>query len=79
MFLYSPAEAIGHPAATEAAEHAANGEDGDGHRVELLDELLADVLAVPILVHILHKVLDILLGRINHSSVVAELQHSQHR
>lgn len=76
MFLYSPAKAIGHPAATEAAEHAANGEDGHGHRVELLYELLADVLAIAILVHILHEVLDILLGRVDHSSVVAKLQHA---
>lgn len=77
-FPHSPAKAIGHPATAETAEHAANGKDGDSHRVELLYELLTNVLAIAILVHILHKVLDILFGRINHSSIVTKLQHAQH-
>lgn len=74
-----PAKAIGHPATAETAQHTADGEYGDRHRVQLLDELLADVLAVAILVDILHEVLDVLLGRIDHAGVVAELQHAQHR
>lgn len=45
----------------------------------MLYELLADVLAIAILVYILHEILNILLGRIYDSGIVAKLQHAQHR
>lgn len=72
-----PPEPVRHPAPAKAAEHTADGEDRHGHRVQLLDELLADVLAVPVLVHVLHKVLDVDLGRVDDAGVVPELQHPE--
>lgn len=53
-----PAESVGHEAAAEAADHAADGEDGDGDRVDDLLAPLGDVRAVPARVRALDEVLD---------------------
>lgn len=78
-FVHLPAEAIGHPTAAETTQHAANGEYRHRHRVQLLYELLANILTITILVYILHEILNILFGRIYHTGIVTELQHTQHR
>lgn len=76
--ILSPAKPISHGASTKAANHSPNGKDGDGNGPDQILLAVLDVAVVASLPAVADEVLDNRLGRVDHPSVVAELEHPQH-
>ena len=57
---YSPAEPVGDVASGESADHASDGEDGDGHGPDEVQRGGRDLLLVPAQPHRRNEVLDYL-------------------
>lgn len=55
-----PPKTVCNHAARESAKHASNREDAHSNGVELVHRVLMNVLPVPIFIHVLHEVLDVL-------------------
>lgn len=74
----SPAKPISHGASTKAANHSSDGKDGDSNGPDQILLAVLNVDLVASLPAVTDEVLNDRLGRIDHPSVVAKLEHPQH-
>jgi len=57
---YEPAKSVGNYSTAETTYHTADREYAHGHGIQFLNRIIRNVLSVPILIHIFHKILYIL-------------------